>query len=195
MAPPRALGRLLIALLVADAALAWVAVQGSFVFIEIVWHALAGPEDWRPLVNAHARQFTWLRALEAVAWLATAALFVACLRRVRAGLAREGRLVRGASPVRPLRLMLETWRAAVPRRAAARVPPLLGWWWALMGAALGVETWALVRLLAAGTALELGRGLMLVLLASGLEIAAAVLTVFVVIAIQDGLDTRPAARA
>jgi hypothetical protein len=58
-----------------------------------------------------------------------------------------------------------------------------------------VETWALVRLLAAGTALELGRGLMLVLLASGLEIAAAVLTVFVVIAIQDGLDTRPAARA
>lgn len=192
---PRALFRLLIVLLVADAALAWLAIRASFVFLEIVWRALAGPEDWRQLVEAHARQFTRLRALEAAAWLLTAALFVAWVRRVRATLAREGRLVGGASPVRPWRLMLETWRAAVPRRAASRVPPLLGWWWVLVWAALGVETWALVRLVVAGTALELGRGLMLVLLASGLEIAVAVLTVFVGIAIQDGLTAPPAACA
>jgi hypothetical protein len=191
---PRALVRLLIFLLIADAALAALAIQGTFVFLEIVWRALAGPDDWRPLVEAHARQFTTLRALEAVAWLTTAALFVAWVRRARALLAREGRLVDGASAVRPWRLMVEMWHAAVPRRAALRVPPLLGWWWALVWTALGVEVWGLVRLVAAGLALELGRGLMLVLLASGLEIAAAVLTVFVVIAIQDGLTGPPEAR-
>lgn len=186
-APPRTLARLLIALLVADAGLAWLAIQASLVFLELVWRALAGSEDWRPLLEAHARQFTRLRLLEAAAWLATAAVFVAWLRRVRARLARDGRLVGGASPVRPLRLMLETWRACLPRRATARVPALPGSWWLLVCAAVGAEAWALVRLLAAGTPLELGRGLMLVLLASALEIAAAVVTVFVVIAIQDGL--------
>jgi hypothetical protein len=188
---PRALGRLLIVLLVADAVLAWVALQGGLVFIEIVWRALAGTEDWRPLVEAHARQFTRLRALEATAWLATGASFVAWVRRVRARLVDEGRLVGRPPAVRPLRLMVETWRAAVPRRAAAGVPALLGWWWALVLAALGMEAWAGGRLLAAGTPLELGRGLLLVLLASGLEIAVAVLTVFVVVAIQDGLTAPP----
>lgn len=194
MAAPRALGRLLIALSIADAVLAWLAIQSSFVFLEIVWRALAGPENWRPLVDAHARQFAWLRTLQAVAWLATAATFVAWLRRVRARLTAQGRLVGEASPVRPWRLMLETWRAAVPARAATRVPPLLGWWWTLAWAALGVEAWAVVRLLASGTPLELGRGLMLVLLAGGLEISVAVLTVFLAIALQDGLEA-PEGRA
>jgi hypothetical protein len=193
MTPPRALGRLLVALLIADAALAWLAIQGAFLFLEIVWRALAATENWRPLVEAHARQFTWLRTLEAAAWLTTAALFVVWLRRVRSALALEGRLVGRASPVRPLRLMLETWRAAVPGRAASRMPPLLGWWWALAWIALGLETWALVRRLAAGTALEMGRGLMLVVVASGLELATAVLTVFVVMAVQGGLAPPPSA--
>jgi hypothetical protein len=187
MPPPRALGRLLIALLVVDAALAWMAIQGALVFLEIVWRALAGSDDWRPLVEAHARQFTGLRALEAGTWLVTAALFAGWLRRVRLALVLDGRLVGGTSPVRPWRLMLETWRAAVPRPVASRVPPLLGWWWGLAWLALALETWALVRLLAAGTALELGRGLMLALVASAVEIAVAVLTVFLVIAIQRGL--------
>jgi hypothetical protein len=192
---PRALARLLTVLLLADAVLAWVAIQGAFVFIEIVWRALAGTEDWRPLIEAHARQFARLRVLEAAAWLLTGALLVAWVRRVRGRLAAEGRLVGQAPMVRPWRLMVETWRAAVPRRAAAGVPVLLGWWWALLWAALGVEAWAGVRLLAAGTPLELGRGLMLVLLASGLELALAVLTVFVVSAIQDGLTAPPVAGA
>lgn len=190
----RALGRLLIALLLVDAAMAWLTIQGSFVLLEIVWRALAGPEDWRALLEAHARQFSRLRGLEAAAWLVTTVLFVAWVRRGRRALARDGRLAPAASPVRPLRLMIETWRAALPHRTLSRVPPLLGWWWALVWAALGVETWAVVRMVVSGTALELGRGLVLGLLAGALEIAVAAVTIFVVIAIRDGLEWPPAAR-
>jgi hypothetical protein len=54
-----------------------------------------------------------------------------------------------------------------------------------------MEAWALLRVLIAGTSLELGRGLMLVIIASALEIAGAVLTVFVVIALQEGITPPP----
>jgi hypothetical protein len=186
------LGRVLIALLLLDAILGWLAIQGSFVFLELVWRAVAGRENWRPLLDAHARQLTWLRAVEATAWLATIAVFVFWLRRVRASLISGGPRVEHVSAMRPWRLLLQTWRAAVRGPAVSRVPPLLGWWWALLWTVVGVEMWALVRLVAAGTPLELGRGLMLVLVASALEIALAVLTVFVVVAIQDGLARPPA---
>jgi hypothetical protein len=72
------------------------------------------------------------------------------------------------------------------------VPPLLGWWWALILITAGAESWALVHLLAAGTNLELGRGLLLVVLASAAGAGAAALGVFVVVAVQDGA-TAPAA--
>jgi hypothetical protein len=178
---------LLIVLLLADAVLAWLALQGAFVFLEIVWRALARTADWRPLVETHARQFSGLRSLEGVVWLATACVFAAWIRSARSTLARGGRLVGGGSAMRPLRVMVETWRAAARQPAAARVPSLLGWWSGLVCIALAVEAWALARLLAAGTALDLGRGLMLVMVASVLEIGVAVLTIFTVLAIQDGL--------
>lgn len=195
MATPRTVERLLIALLLLDTVLAWLAMQASFVFVELVWWAVAGQENWRPLIEAHARQFTWLRALEATAWLTTAAVFVDWLRRVRTSLTATGQLPGGVSAPRPWRLVVQTWRAAVRDADTSRVPRRLGWWWALLWAAVGAEAWALVRLPADGTALELGRGLMLVVVASALEIALAVLTVFVVVAIHDGLATPPGARA
>jgi hypothetical protein len=190
---PRWPARLLIALLLVDAALALVAIQASFVFLEIVWRALAGRDDWSALLAQHARQFARLRALQAVGWGATVLMLVTWLRGVRARLAADGRLVRGAPPVRPFRLMLETWRASVPARRARRVPPLLGWWWALILITLGAESWALVRLLAAGTNLELGRGLLLVVLASAAGVGAAALGVFVVVAMQAGATAPSAA--
>jgi hypothetical protein len=192
MGGPRALGRVLIALLLVDAVLGWLAIQGTFVMLEIVWRTIAGRENWRPLVEAHARQFTWLRAIEAVAWLATAAVFPWWLRRVRARLVTADAPNDGASAMRPWRLMAQTWRATVRGPAASRVPPLLGWWWALLCGVVGVEVWALVRLVVSGTSLELGRGLMLVLVASVLEIALAVVTLFVVIGIEGGLAHPPA---
>jgi hypothetical protein len=191
MAVPRAVGRLLIGLVLLDAALAWLAIQASFVFLELVWRAVAARDNWRPLVEAHARQFTWLRAVEVIAWLATAAVFVQWLRRIRTSLMATGRLVDGAWRMRPWHPMVQTWRAAVRGAGAKRVPALLGWWWTLLWAVIGVEAWALVRLLVAGSPLELGRGLMLVVVASGLELALAVLTIFVVVALQDGLAAPP----
>ena len=161
MAPPRALGRVVIGLSLLDALLGWLALQAGFVFLELVWRSVAGHENWRPLIEAHARQFNWLRAVEAVAWLATMTAFV-------------------------------YWWRHTPDVPAARLPLRLAWWWALVCGVVGMEAWALLRLLVAGTSLELGRGLMLVLLASVLEIALAVLTVFVVIGVQDAL-TPPAA--
>ena len=76
MAPPRALGRVVIGLSLLDALLGWLAHQAGFVFLELVWRSVAGHENWRPLIEAHARQFNWLRAVEAVAWLATMTAFV-----------------------------------------------------------------------------------------------------------------------
>ena len=187
MPGPRTLGRLLIVLLLVDAVLAWLAMQASFVFLELVWRAVGARDNWRPLVEAHARQFAWLRALEAMAWLATVAVFVAWLRPIRTSLMTTQRVAGGASARRPWRLMVQTWRAAVPGADASRVPPPLRWWWALVWGVVAVESWALVRLVLAGTALELGRGLMLVIVGSALEIALAVLTIFVVVSIQNGL--------
>lgn len=189
----RTLGRLLIALLLLDTVLAWLAIQASFVFLELVWRAVAGRENWRPLIEAHASQFTWLRVIEATAWLATAGVFVGWLARIRTSLLATGRLAAGAWALRPWRRMLHTWCASVRDAGAAGAPAWIGWWWTLLGAVVAVEVWALVRLVVAGSPLELGRGLMLVLVASGLELALAVLSVFVVLAIQNGLAAPPVA--
>jgi hypothetical protein len=193
MTCPRALGAALIVLLLVDAVLAWLAIQATFVLFEILWRAVAGRENWRPLVEAHTHQFTRLRTVEAVAWMATTAIFVWWVRRLRARLMPAEPHGDGASTLRPWRWMAQTWRAAVPGVAASRTPPLLAWWWALLGGVVGVEGWALVRYLVTGTPFELGRGLMLVLVASALEIALAVVTIFLVVAIQRGVARPPAA--
>jgi hypothetical protein len=190
MAAPRGSARLLIGLLLLDAVVAWLALQASFVFLELVWRAVAARENWRPLVESHARQFSWLRTAAAVAWLATAAVFVWWLRRIGPA-GSPGGVV---PALRPRHLIPQSWRAMTAVAAASRVPRLLGCWWALLCGVIAVEAWALVRLLVAGTPLELGRGLMLVMVASALEVGLAAVTVFVVVAIQDALARAASAR-
>jgi hypothetical protein len=190
---PQALGGALIVLLLVDAALAWLAIQATFVLFEILWRAVAGRENWLPLVEAHAHQFTRLRTVEAVAWLATTAIFVWWVRRLRTRLMRAEPHGDGGPTLRPWQWLAQPWRAAVPGAAASRTPPLLAWWWALLGGVVGVEAWALVRYVVTGTPFELGRGLMLVLVASALEIALAVVTLFLVVAIQRGFAPPSAA--
>jgi hypothetical protein len=184
--PSRAPRRILLGLLLADALLGWMAVQASFVFLELVWRAAAGRENWAPLLMAHVRQFAILRAADAVALGATVVVFAAWLRGVRGALASTGRLVAAASGVRPLRMMLETWRAAVPGAATGRAPALVLWWWAVVLATLVAKGWAAARLLATGAPVDLGRGLALTILGGGLQIALAVLTIFVVVTLQGG---------
>jgi hypothetical protein len=91
--------------------------------------------------------------------------------------------------------MLETWRVAVPGVSSTRMPAMLGWWWTVLLATLGAKGWAAARLLAAGSPVDLGRGLQLTILGSALQVAFAVLTIFVVFAMQRGLDTAPTGRA
>lgn len=193
MTGPRALGGALIVLLLVDAALAWLAIQATFVLFEILWRAVAGRENWLPLVEAHAHQFTRLRIVEVVAWMATTAVFVWWVRRLRTGLMPAEPHGNGASPLCLWQWMTQLSRPAVPGAAASGTPPLLAWWWALLCGVVGVEAWALVRYVATGTPFELGRGLMLVVVASALEIALAVVTIFLVVAIQRGFAPPSAA--
>jgi Domain of unknown function (DUF4328) len=188
----RLLGRLLVVLLLVDAVLGWLALQASFVFLELVWRALAGREDWRPLLESHVRQFGVLRAIDAAALAVTVAAFVAWLKAVRAVLRRDGRLAAPASGVRPLRTMVQTWRALMPG-AGSRAPALLGWWWVVFLATVAAKIAAAARLLAAGSPVDLGTGLQLTIIGAALQIALAVLTIFVVVAIQREMWTRPLA--
>jgi hypothetical protein len=192
----------LIALLALDAALAWLALQAVFVFVELIWRGATGRHMYHPLIAAHVRQFEVLRLVQAAAALATAAVFVAWLRQTRADLAALGRgplrysardmatgcLIPGLNLVRPFALVRDLWRAATGR---ARTSPLVGWWWAvLLGGAL-VDGLARALAVRAGTPLDLGRGMQVLLVGGLLQIAAAVLTIALVLAL-DGHRRAPA---
>lgn len=187
------------ALLALDALLAWLALQATFIFVEMVWRGATGRHAWHPLVAAHVRQFEILRAVQIGAWLLTALAFVGWLHRAqtaaRAVGARPlryssrqilaGFLVPGVNLVRPLYAVGETW-PALERRAAHRIaPPLVAWWWGILVAGLTVDLAARGLGLAPGSSpLDLGRGLQLLLLGAVLQIAAAALGVALVVAIN-----------
>ncbi|MGH7414886.1 MAG: DUF4328 domain-containing protein [Candidatus Rokuibacteriota bacterium] len=180
-----------------DIVLAWMVIQGAYLYLGMVWHGLAGELLPPGAIETHGRQFLALRRIQAVAWLATILLFLVWLRRAQ-DLARSpdggsgwgtiaAFLVPGPNLVRPVRLVSALWHDSGPRRAAprGRVPWWVGWWWALVLAA------ALAHALAAGLAgdqarpLDLGGPMQLLLLAEVLEIAAAVLAILVVRRITD----------
>ena len=78
--PPRAAHRLalgLMALLAIDITLAWIALQAGLVFVELIWRIAAARADFGDLIVAHWSQFRTLRWLQGLAWVATAALFLA----------------------------------------------------------------------------------------------------------------------
>lgn len=195
----RPLTLVLVALLVLDAVLAWLALQATFIFVEMVWRGAIRRHAWHPLIAAHVRQFEILRAVQASAWLLTALAFVGWLHRARAaaravgarplrysaGQMLAGFLIPGVNLVRPLYVLGETWQA-LERRAARRiVPPLVAWWWCILVAGLTVDLVARALGLAAGSnPLDLGRGLQLLLLGAVLQIAAAALGVALVVAIN-----------
>jgi hypothetical protein len=74
----------------------------------------------------------------------------------------------------------------VPGAAPGRAPALVLWWWAVVVATLVAKGWAAARLLATGAPVDLGRGLALTILGGALQIALAVLTIFVVVTLQSG---------
>ncbi len=193
----------MVILLGLDIVVAWMVIQGAYLYLGMTWHALAGEFLPRGTLDAHGRQFLALRRIQATAWVATLALFLAWLHQARRG-ARPGGvswpgarrelitaiLVPGLNLVRPVRSVSALWHASAPRPATpvSGIPPWIGWWWGLvLAAALGHLT---VAILAAdrSRALDLGGPMQLLLLTEVAEIGAAVLAILVVRRIADRQD-------
>lgn len=185
----------LVLLLGLDIAVAWMVIQGVYLYLGIVWHGLAGEFLAPGGIEAHIRQFLALRRIQAVVWIATIVLFLVWVRRAQNRAEALGGpvvvdsgwatiavfLIPGLNLVRPVRLVSALWQAGDPRGAPhGRVPRWVRWWWALVLAA------ALAHGLAAGLAadrsrpLDLGGPMQLLVLAELLEIAAAVLAILLV---------------
>ena len=165
------MGRLAVAavlILGLDIIVAWMVIQGAYLYLGLIWHGLAGEALAPGAIETHGRQFLVLRRVQIATWVATGAIVLAWLRRARA--AARWRGVSGAAPVR--------WRPL-----GTRVLP------GLTVAAL------LAHALAAGLArdrarpLDLGGPMQLLLVAELLEIAAAVLAIALVRRVTGGLES------
>lgn len=144
---------MLIVLLGVDIVVAWMLIQGMYVYLGMVWHGLAGEALPGGTVETHGRQFLALRRFQFGAWVAIAVVCLAWLQQVR----RRGR-----------------------PRSGRRVSPPIGWW-GILAAAAALGHLA-VAILAAdrSTPLDLGGPMQLLLVAEVAEIGAAVLAIVLV---------------
>jgi hypothetical protein len=189
------LALLIVPLLGADIVLAWMVLQGAYVFLGLVWHALARELLPPGSLEAHGSQFRTVRIVQAVAWLATIAAFAAWLSLVRRHRERLAATSSSAPPglgvAPPTAPDVGSFRVAPTpgkRRHAGEAAPQgrsgvlrhtreVAWWLAaIVTAALG-ETAAAVLAGGAGTPLDLGGAMQVLILAQLAEIAAAILTI------------------
>lgn len=207
----RRLTLLVVALLAVHVGLAWLALQAAFVFVELVWRAVAGRDDLPALLATHVAQFRTLRLVQAGCWLLTLVVFVRWVGRAHGNLPALGAagltyaprqamvafLIPGANLVRPLAVMREMWNAGDPRHRAgatwrtAGTPPRVRWWWIVLLGAVVAELTARGLALRAGGALDLGPAMQAVVVAQILTAAAAILGIAVVL----GIDGRQEAAA
>jgi hypothetical protein len=205
------------ALLALHVGLALLALQVVFVYVEMVWRAVAGRDELRPLLAAHADQFGVLRRVQAGLWLVTAATFICWVRAAVANLPARGALgvfrprettatflVPVINLIRPLTVLRGLCNASDPDRpvdAAWRGPdtPLrVRWWWALLVAATATEVTASALALRSGGPLDFGPAMWMLIVAQLLTVAAAVLGIAVVLRVHARLAAagwRPAAGA
>jgi hypothetical protein len=152
-----------------DTGLAWLAVQGALVFVNMLWHAVAGYQV-RSLIEAHVRQFATLRSMQLLAWLVTAGVGAAWLRRLRAS-----------------RRVLASRQG--PGRARLPLAPRRGLMVALGGlAAVALAADLLARALAFRSGGPLALGLLLQLLVLG-QVAAGAAAALAIAAVL-GVDRR-----
>ncbi len=200
----------LVALLVVDMGLAWVALQAGFLFIELVWRALAAPTDYGALLQAHVSQFRGLRVAQAVGWGASAVVFLRWLYRVECTLLALGAgglqycprsavmafVIPVVNLVRPLAVMREIWTATDPSapraaRPTGRTPARLTAWWASVVIAAVADVGARTLACRGGTSLDVGLAMQVLLVGQGAALAASALTIAVTVAV-DGRLTQPA---
>jgi hypothetical protein len=142
-----------------DIAVAWMVIQGAYLYLGMIWHGLAGESLAPGAIETHGRQFLVLRWIQIATWIATVAVFLSWLRRAReAGRALGGSEAGAArwGPVAAFFLPGLTLAAALAHGLAARL--------------------AADRL----RPLDLGGPMQLLLLAGLLEIAAATLAILLV---------------
>jgi hypothetical protein len=189
------LGRGLVGLLVLDIALAWLVLQATLLFTHVVWHALAGEFQTGSPMSRYGLQFDVLLRSQGAAWILTGVCFLVWIARVTRNLPALGTsapaysprqavgafLAAAVSPVRPLAVMRAVWRgsdpreAPVPGRGGAATPPVLAWWWGVLAASILMDLTQRAGL---------GGVMPLIVVGEALRIAAAVLTIAVVLAIS-----------
>jgi hypothetical protein len=166
--------RVVKALLALHAVLAWLALQAVFVYVELMWRAVAGRDEVRTLLTTHLDQFRVLRHVQAALWVVTAAAFVRWMGH-RVPYARWQ--------------MREVWNASNPRQR---------WWWTLLLAtgttdvtARGLASWS-------GGPLDLGPAMWALVIGQLLTAVAAVVGIAVVLGVDARQDAAvrppPAAR-
>ncbi len=190
------LRRILILVLGVNVVLAWMAIQASFALAHAVWLLAAGQLLSPAEPSRIAGQIVVLRIVQAVGWLGAAGLFLAWIHRAHRTLeilgvpgARSPRdsvrdlLVPGANVARIPRVVASLWRASAGDRTPSAVTTWVAWWWSLCLATVILDLstlppgrWLLARL-------GLGGGLPASVLGECLRIAAAVLTIVVVMRI------------
>lgn len=214
--PLRALlvaGRLrgaLVVVLVVDAVMAWVVVVGVYTFLNRAWGALGGRLSPESTIAEHWAQIVMARRVQGLAWIVTAALFLAWLYSARQALAALGArglrfspgwtvgafLVPGLNLVWAPQAVHDVWRASEPGEGGETRPwpdalaPWIVAWWGLLVLATLVDP--LPRRLDPRALAEvtLGRPTLLLIGAQLLEIAAAVLAIVVVRAIGRRQEAR-----
>lgn len=149
--------------------MAWIVIQGAYVYLGMIWHGLAGESLTPGAIEAHGRQFLTLRWIQGAAWIATVAVFLAWLRRAHETAGALGDSAAGAVRWGPLGVFVLPGLTLVAALAQG------------LAAGLAVDGWR---------PLDLGGPMQLLLLAEVSEIAAAALAIFLVRRITARLDDR-----
>jgi hypothetical protein len=205
---PRA--RLVVALLALDVLLGWAVLAGVATYVDRVWHGLAGQVLRSGTLAQHSGQFEVARLVQGLAWLGTAAAFLAWVHRAYGNLERLGVADLGYSArwavgaflvpllnlIHPLRVVRELWNAsdaAGPGHARPRdvstSPWLLAWWGSFL-ASVAADPVVVRFLGGAERGLDLGGGARWVVMGTLLEMAAAPLAIVIVSRITRGQEER-----
>jgi hypothetical protein len=207
----RGLSLAVVVLLAGNAVLAWMALHGTFVFVELTWWAVAARHDYRALLIAHLDQFQVLRDVQLGLWLVTTATFVLWAGRANANLSRLGAaglryapreamtafLVPGVNLVRPVTVLREIWNVSdalarsITPSCTAPAPLRVRWWWGLVVSTLAVEAIGAGLALRSGQALDLGPAMQALVVGQLLGGAAAIVAIAVVL----GIDSRQSTAA
>jgi hypothetical protein len=197
-AKPGWLGRALVLVLGLSVVLSWMAIQAMLVFTQAVWLASTGQVFAGAEPGRIAAQMRNLRLVLAVVSLGAAILFVGWIHRAHGVLAALGStgagsardsvracLIPGVNLVRVPSIVARLWRASGVEPPAS-VSTWVAWWWALCLATVALD-------LSAVGWLGPGAWLSLRMLAECARIAAALLTIVIVMRIERFLRERSAA--